>query len=159
MKTPPMKIDKEGRWFYQGEEITHRKTYLLYCRSLTRDESGGIILRIGREECPVEAEDAPFVVMTIEFVSAGPGEEESIWITLNDETREKLIPETLRIAPDHIPYCQIRSGLFEARFSRNAYQLLVPHIHVDEKENRFFLPLNGKKYPLQNAEFGMRNSE
>jgi hypothetical protein len=149
MKTPPMKIDKEGRWFYQGEEITHRKTYLLYCRSLTRDESGRMILRVGREECPVEAEDAPFVVMTIEFVPAGP-EGESIWITLNDETRERLIPETLRIAPDHVPYCQVRNGLFEARFSRNAYQILAPHIQLDEKENRFFLPLNGKKYYLTN---------
>ena len=142
-----MKIDKEGRWFYQGEEITHRKTYLLYCRSLTRDESGKIILRVGREECPVEVEDAPFVVTTIEFVSGGP-EEESAWITLNDETREKLVPETLRIGPDHIPYCRVRGGRFDARFSRSAYQLLVPHIRQDEKENRFFLPLNGKKYPL-----------
>ena len=148
MKTPPMKIDKEGRWFYQGEEITHRKTYLLYCRSLTRDESGRMILRVGREECPVEAEDAPFVVMTIELVSAAAGEEEALWMTLNDETRERLIPETLRIAPDHIPYCQVRNGLFEARFSRNAYQLLVPHIRLDKKKNLFFLPLNGKKYPL-----------
>jgi len=148
MKTPPIKIDKEGRWFYQEEEITHRKTYLLYCRSLTRDESGGIILRVGREECPVEVEDVPFVVMTIEFVSAGPGEEEALWITLNDETREKLSPETLRIAPDHIPYCRVRNGLFEARFSRNAYQLLVPHIRLDKKKNLFFLSLNGKRYYL-----------
>jgi len=147
MNRPPMKIDKEGRWFYQGEEITHRKTYLLYCRSLTRDESGKIILRVGREECPVEVEDAPFVVTTIEFVSGGP-EEESAWITLNDETREKLVPETLRIGPDHIPYCRVRGGRFDARFSRSAYQLLVPHIRLDEKENRFFLPLNGEKYPL-----------
>lgn len=148
MKTPPMKIDKEGRWFYQGEEITHRKTYLLYCRSLTRDESGGIILRIGGEECPVEVEDAPFVVMTVEIISAGPGAEEDIWLTLNDETREKLIPETLRIGPDNIPYCQVRNGLFEARFSRNAYQILAPHVQLDEKENRFFLSLNTKKYFL-----------
>jgi hypothetical protein len=148
MKTPPMRIDKEGRWFYQGEEITHRKTYLLYCRSLTRDESGGIILRIGGEECPVEVEDAPFVVMTVEIISAGPEAEEDIWLTLNDETREKLIPETLRIGPDNIPYCQVRNGLFEARFSRNAYQILAPHVQLDEKENRFFLSLNAKKYFL-----------
>jgi len=33
---------------------------------------GGMILRVGREECPVEVEDAPFVVMTLEFVSPGP---------------------------------------------------------------------------------------
>jgi len=143
-----MRIDKEGRWFFQGEEITHRKTYLLYCRSLTRDDTGRIVLRVGREECPVEVEDAPFVVMTLEFVSRGPAGEEEVWITLNDETREKLSPETLRIGPGNIPYCKVRNGLFEARFSRNAYQVLLPHILPDERENQFFLSLNGKKYPL-----------
>lgn len=148
MKGSSMRIDKEGRWFFQGEEITHRKTYLLYCRSLTRDDAGRIVLRVGREECPVEAEDAPFVVMTIEFVSPGPGGEEGIWITLNDETREKLAPETLRIGPENIPYCRVRNGMFEARFSRNAYQLLVPHIRLDKKKNLFFLSLNGKRYYL-----------
>ncbi len=148
MKGPFMRIDKEGRWFLQGKEITHRKTYLLYCRSLTRDDAGRVVLRVGREECPVEVEDAPFVVMTIEFVSPRPGGEEEIWIILNDETREKLAPETLRIGPENIPYCRVRNGMFEARFSRNAYQLLLPHIRPDEQETRFFLSLNGKKYPL-----------
>ncbi len=143
-----MRIDKEGRWFFQGEEITHRKTYLLYCRSLTRDDAGRIVLRVGREECPVEVEDAPFVVMTLEFVSPGPAGEEEVWITLNDETREKLAPETLRIGPGNIPYCKVRNGLFEARFSRNAYQVLLPHILSGERENEFFLSLNGEKYPL-----------
>ena len=116
MNESPLRIDKEGRWFYQGEEITHRKTYLLYSRSLTRDESGRIILRIGGEQCPVEVEDAPFVVTTLEFTPEGPEGLESIWLTLNDETREKLDPETLRIGPDNIPYCtgplwHVRSSL------------------------------------------------
>jgi len=92
------------------------------------------------------------VVTTIEFVSPGPGGEEGIWITLNDETREKLSPETLKIGPENIPYCRVRNGMFEARFSRNAYQVLLPHIQPDEQENHFFLSLNGKKYTLQNAE-------
>jgi hypothetical protein len=96
----------------------------------------------------VEVEDAPFVVMTLEFVSPGPAGEEEVWITLNDETREKLAPETLRIGPGNIPYCKVRNGLFEARFSRNAYQVLLPHIQPDEPGNQFFLSLNGKKYPL-----------
>ena len=62
MKDFVLRIDKEGRWFFREEEITHRRTYLLYCRNLTRDEMGRTILRIGREECSVEVEDAPFVV-------------------------------------------------------------------------------------------------
>lgn len=148
MERPPIRIDKEGRWFFQGEEITHRKTYLLYCRSLTRDESGRIILRVGREQCPVEVEDAPLVVTTVEFTPFGLDGQETIWLSLNDETREKLDPGTLRIGPGNIPYCKVREGMFEARFSRNAYQLLVPHIQQDEKDKRFFLSLNKNKYYL-----------
>jgi hypothetical protein len=146
MERPPIRIDKEGRWFFQEEEITHRKTYLLYCRSLTRDESGRIILRVGREQCPVEVEDAPLVVTTVEFTPFGLDGQETIWLSLNDETREKLDPGTLRIGPGNIPYCKVREGMFEARFSRNAYQLLVPHIQQDEKDKRFFLSLNKNKY-------------
>jgi hypothetical protein len=93
-------------------------------------------------------EDAPFLVATVEFVSSGMDGREAIWLTLNDETREKMAPETLRIGPDHVPYCRVREGLFEARFSRNAYQILAPHIQLDEKENRFFLSLNRKKHYL-----------
>jgi hypothetical protein len=148
MKKAPLKIDKEGRLFFQGEEITHRKTYLLYCRNLTRDESGRIVLRLGREQCPVELEDAPFVVKTIEFVPSGLDGQEAIWLTLNDETKEKLVPVTLRIGPENVPYCKVKEGMFEARFSRNAYQLLIPHIQQEGKENRFFLSLNKTKYPL-----------
>lgn len=143
-----IRIDKEGRWFFQGEEITHRKTYLLYNRNLTRDVSGRIILRIGQEICAVEVEDAPFVVKTLEFVTFEKGGLESVWLILNDESKEQLIPETLRIGADHIPYCRVRDGIFEARFSRGAYQLLVPFIQHDEQEKRFFISIAGKKHHL-----------
>ncbi len=82
----------------------------------------------------------------MEFITAGPEGGEAIWLTLNDETREKMLPETLRIGRNHIPYCQVRDGMFEARFSRNAYQILAPHIQLDEKENCLFLSLDGGKH-------------
>jgi len=148
MNESPLRIDKEGRWFFRDEEITHRKTYLLYCRNLTRDEFGRIILRIGGEQCPVEVEDAPFVVKTMEFVLKEGGELKAIGLILNDETREPLQPETLRIGPDHVLYCRVRSGEFEARFSRGAYQLLFPFVRHEERENRFFLSIDGKRHDL-----------
>ena len=141
-------IDREGRWFFQGEEITHRKTYLLYNRNLTRDEAGRIILQIGREICPVEVEDAPFLVKTLECVTDEQGGLESVGLILNDDSRELLVPETLRIAVNHIPYCRVRGGMFEARFSRGAYQLLVPFIQQDAQEKRFFIATAGKKHYL-----------
>lgn len=148
MKEALIRINKEGRWFIQGEEITHRRTYLLYNKNLAYDEFGRLILRIGQETCPVEAEDAPFVVKTLEFVTSEQGRLESVWLILNDESREQLIPETLRIRADHIPYCLVRGGMFEARFSRGAYQLLAHFIQHDEKGSRFSLTMNGKAYIL-----------
>ncbi len=149
MKESPLRIDKDGRWFFREEEITHRKTYLLYSRSLVRDESGRIIVRIGREQCPVEVEDAPLVVRTIEFVPAGQDGEDAIWLILNDETREKLDPQTLRIGAGHVPYCKVRAGAFDARFSRNAYQLLIPYIRQSETTQDFYLSLNKQRYYLK----------
>ncbi len=148
MNRSPLRIDKEGRWFFQDEEITHRRTYLLFSQNLTRDESGQTILRIGKEQCPVEVEDVPFVVKTLDFVLSDGGELKSIWLTLNDETREQLNQATLRIGAENVPYCQVRSGKFEARFSRGAYQLLLPYIQEDQKLNRFFIRIDGEEYDL-----------
>jgi len=148
MNRSPLRIDKEGQWFFHDEEITHRKTYLLFCQNLTRDESGRIILRIGQEQCLVEVEDAPFVVKTLDFVLSDGGELKSIWLILNDETREQLNQATLRIGAENVPYCRVRAGKFEARFSRGAYQLLLPYIQQDEKKSRFFIRIDGKEYNL-----------
>jgi len=150
MKEALIRIDKEGRWFIQGEEITHRRTYLLYNKNLTRDESGRLLLRIGQETCPVEAEDAPFVVKTLDFLFSDSGKLMSLWLILNDETREPLDPPTLYIGDRNVPYCRVRGGMFAARFSRNAYQLLFPFIQHDAKGIRFFLTIDGKDYNLTN---------
>ncbi len=144
----PLRIDKEGRWFYRGEEITHRKTYLLFSKNLTRDPSGQIIVKVGREQCAVDVEDAPFIVRTIGTKQSATGAIEQIALTLNDESSEPLRPETLHIHADNAPYCRVRGGMFEARFSTQAYQLLFPFIEHDEKGNRFFITIGGKEYNL-----------
>jgi hypothetical protein len=148
MRSKSIWIDREGRWFFRGEEITHRKTYLLYCRSLTLDAAGRFLLRVGKEECPVEVEDAPFVVKSLDFIPADGGKIKSIDLLLNDETREPLQPETLRVGTQNVLYCQVRGGSFAARFSRGAYQLLFPYIRHDERRKRFFLVIDGKEYNL-----------
>lgn len=152
MKEGKLRIDKEGRWFFQEEEITHWRTYLLFNKNLIRDENGNLKVRIGQEECLVEPEDAPFIVKSLDFNLGSPGELKSITLILNDESREVLIPETLFIGPENVPYCLVRNQMFTARFSRNAYQLLFPYIQHAEEENRFFLAINGQKYELRPGE-------
>ncbi len=152
MKERKLKIDKEGRWFFQEEEITHRRTYMLFNKNLIRDENGKLKVRIGQEECLVEAEDAPFVVKSLDFKLGSDGELKSIILILNDESREMLIPKTLFIGPENVLYCLVRNQMFTARFSRNAYQLLFPYIQHAEEENSFFLIINGQKYELRPGE-------
>ncbi len=148
MNEPLFWIDKEGRWFFQGEEITHRRTYLLYSRNLTLDGEGRPLLRVGKEECRVKVEDAPYVVKSIDFICPDGGSLKSIDLLLNDETREPLHPGTLKVGKKNVLYCRVRGGMFAARFSRGAYQLLFPFIRHDEKGKRFFLLLDGKEYNL-----------
>jgi hypothetical protein len=141
-------IDKEGNWFYQGQQIVNRQVYLLFSQNLERDASGRYILRIGEETCPIAVEDTPFVVTDIAFVSQGGPAKEIFTIRLNDETEEALNLDTLQVGKDNVLYCAVKEGKFRARFLRPSYYRLAEHI-VQEAEDRFYIPLNGKKYYIK----------
>ena len=138
-------IDKEGQWFYQGQQIVNRQVYLLFSQSLEQDGNGRYILRIGQETCPIAVEDTPFVVTDIYPVSEGDSGKNSFIIRLNDETEEVLNLETLFVGKDNVLYCAVKEGKFRARFLRPSYYRLAEHI-VQEAEDRFYIPLNGKHY-------------
>jgi hypothetical protein len=137
-------VDKEGNWFYQGQQIVNRQVYLLFSQNLQQDSSGSYLLRIGDETCPVAVEDTPFVVIDIVLVLDG-SLRNSFTIRLNDETEEVLNLDTLQVGKDNVLYCQVKGGKFRARFLRPSYYHLAEHI-VQEAEGRFYIPLNGKKY-------------
>jgi hypothetical protein len=138
-------LDKEGTWFYQGQQIVNRQVYLLFSQSLEQDGSGRYILRIGQETCPIAVEDTPFVVTDIYPVSRGDSGKNSFTIRLNDETEEVLNLETLFVGKDNVLYCEVKERKFKARFLRPSYYRLAEHI-VQEGEDRFYIPLNGKNY-------------
>jgi len=61
----------------------------------------------------------PFVVIRFERGAGG------FIASLNDGAQEHVEPATLRIGPGDVPYCAVKGGTFEARFSRAAaFQLL-----------------------------------
>ena len=138
-------IDKEGQWFYQGQQIVNRQVYLLFSQSLEQDRNGRYILRIGQETCPIAVEDTPFVVTDIYPVSEGDSGKNRFTIRLNDETEEVLNLETLFVGKDNVLYCEVKERKFKARFLRPSYYWLAEHI-VQESEDRFYVPLNGKRH-------------
>jgi len=137
-------IDKDGRWFQNGAEIIHPEIYRLFNELLEKGSDGGYLIRMGREICKVEVEDAPFVVKRLIEDNDAP-----ILIELNDGTQEAFDPKSFWIGEKNIPYSRVKNGIFHARFSRPAYYQLARHIVTDENEEAFFLLLNGERVPIK----------
>ncbi len=139
--TPYLKlvIDRDGRWFQNGAEIIHPQIYATFCQALERTDDDGYRIRIGKETCRVEVEDAPFVVQRI-----FSGDADRLFIQLNDGTTEVFEPENFWIGERNIPYTVVKQGLFHARLSRPAYYELAKYVIVEEDEQAFFL-LDGRR--------------
>ncbi|MEJ2719180.1 MAG: DUF1285 domain-containing protein, partial [Deltaproteobacteria bacterium] len=144
--TPYLKLvfDKEGRWFQNGAEIIHSEVYLLFSRSLERAHDGAYQVRIGKEICRVEVEDAPFVVRNVTELS-----KDCFRLELNDGTGEIFEPERFWIGEENVPYTSVKEGQFHARFLRPAYYELAKHIVSDADEKRFYLEQDGKRIPVR----------
>jgi uncharacterized protein len=137
-------IDKDGRWFQNGAEIIHQAIYREFCSLLEETSDGGYRIRLGREVCRVEVEDAPFVVLQV--TEEGEGK---LCIRLNDGSVEPFVADNFWIGKENVPYTHIKAGKFHARFSRPAYYQLAPYIVSDESEKEFFLLLDGKRLPIR----------
>jgi uncharacterized protein len=137
-------IDKDGRWFQNGAEIVHPEIYRLFNQMLEKTPEGEYLVRMGREICTVEVEDAPFVVKRII-----ENDHEQLLLELNDGWREPFAPKCFWIGEQNIPYCSVKNGTFHARFSRPAYYQLAQHIVTDETEKEFFLLLDGERIPIK----------
>ena len=134
-------LDKEGRWFHEGVEITHPRTIELFSRSVVKDPSGGYRLQIGKEWAKIEVEDTPYMVRSLEI------KKDKIILILNDKSQEELDPTTLWLGKDNVLYCKVKNGEYPARFLRPAYYQIMQFLEEDEKG--FFLSLKREKFYLQ----------
>jgi uncharacterized protein len=141
--TPYLKllIDKDGNWFQNGAEIIHPEIYKYFNQLLEHNPNGGYRIRLGKEMCSVEVEDAPFVVKRIYEENGG------LKIVLNDGTDEDFDPAHFWIAQHNIPYIHVKKARFHARFLRQAYYQISQYINSDDDESFFFV-LHGNKYPI-----------
>jgi len=138
---PRIRIDREGRWYHEGEEVTHEGILADLRRNLRADARGHFI-ETGPVRIPVEVEAAPFVVVRVEREGDG------LMLTLDDLTREPLAPETLRFGGDGAPYSRVKGGRFDARLSRAAAYQLLQHVTCDAAGGGATLVLGGRRYPL-----------
>src|SRR5205823_13854155 len=96
-----------------------------------------------RGQTPVDDEDARLVVVRFELRVG--------WFVafLNDGTQERVELAALRIGRRDIPYCAVRNGTFEARFSRAAAYQLLGMAEYDERTGRGVLRHGTREHELQ----------
>ncbi len=134
-----IRIDKDGKWYHNGREITHPGVFR-YLNSVLDVDEKGYFLRDGERKFYIEVEDAPFVVNSLVECDG------KICVLLNDGTQEELDPESLTFR-DEVVYAKVKNGKFPARFSRKAQNQLYQMI--EEDNGNFYLSINGKRVRLE----------
>lgn len=117
-----IRFGKDGRWYCDGEPIANPAICRLYARAMTVGPDALGRLELGEDRAEVEIEDTPWVVTTVD---GDP--ERGFGVILNDETREPLDAESLRLSSEHVPYCRVKGGRVEARLLRKAWNELARH--------------------------------
>lgn len=138
---PRLRIDRDGAWYHDDAEVTHAGILANLRDNLQVDQQGHY-LQIGPVRVAVEVEDAPFVVERVEI------DGDRLAATLNDESREPLALDTLRIDERAIPRCRVKGGRFDARLSRAAAHQLLQHVEPAEGGGRAALVLGGRRHPV-----------
>ena len=94
-----IRIDKEGKWFYEGCAIINPLVLRAFCEALETDEHGRHRIIIGDELCYIEVEDTPFVISAIRGDPAI-----GLYVRLNTLETFPLDPTKLCIGDDNILY-------------------------------------------------------
>jgi len=134
-------LDKEGGWFHEGVEITHKKTVELFSKSVIKDPAGGYRLQIGKESAKIIVEDTPYLVRMVEL------SQDKIIIQLNDRSTETLDPQTLWIGKHNVLYARVKKQQFPARFLRPAYYQMMNSLEQDE--TGFYLRIGNQRWQLK----------
>ena len=140
-------IDKEGRWYHQGAEMIRREFIQLFYQNMEIDSGGRYLINWADKRCYVEVEDTAFVVRRISYEEGNQDRGIRIELSLSDDTKEALMPDSLSVGRENVLYCRVKTGFFPARFNRAAYYQLAEYI--EEEGKTYFLPLNGRKYIIR----------
>lgn len=121
--THPVFLHRSGRFYQEGEEITHERTVALLHRSITQLKDGWKI-KVGEEQVDLVVDDTP------RFVTGFEGETGKLSLLGCDP--ENLDPETLVQRPDNSFSCVLKNG-WRAKFLSPAHYQLAQNIQSNDQ--------------------------
>lgn len=142
-RLPRLRVDADGEWYEDNVRVTHPGVLANLRDNLRRDGKGYFIQT--RVRVPVTVEDVPWMVMRAEPRG------QSLHVVLNDGDEADVDPGTIRMGAGAVPYCPVKGGTFEARFSRAATFQLLALADYDERTGEGTLRIGGRAWPLRRA--------
>lgn len=123
-----IRLDREGRFFHEGELVTHRGMARAFASWIARHpDDGRFVLTNGYDWTYFTVEGTPYFVEGIRASEAGPV------LVLFDGSEEPLDPKALRLDDDGVFVTAIRGGAFEAKFMRGAQLELAEWLEQDSR--------------------------
>ncbi len=107
-------LDRELRWFHDGEPVLHPRIVELFNESLVPTDDGRFQLKVGNDWAYVTVQDAAYRVTGLDVTPT------RLFLRLSDKTGERLDPGTLALEPDGVLSVRVKDGRAKARFSRSA---------------------------------------
>jgi hypothetical protein len=142
-----LSIDRTGRMWHQGQEVTHPRLRAALLRWLdVRDDGRDIVKLDDQRYAYVEVEDAHLQALSARW------DGDAVWLALDDGSEEELDYATLRLGAGDALYCRVRHGRLRARLSTAAQQVLAPHVVEDPSSpSGFALEARGSRWPVAAA--------
>jgi hypothetical protein len=142
-----IRIDKDGVWYYKGNEMFRKDIVALFYQGLESDQAGRYLVKNEKEAFYIDVEDVPYAVISVEYNTNKEGNS-FFNIKLSDDSVEQLDLSTLRIGKENVLYCSVKKNVFEARFTRKSYYQLAEYIQHDTEKDTYFLTLNDRLYEI-----------
>ena len=120
-----MRIDRDGRWYYQGSEIQRPRMVKVFSTVLRRDPDG-FYLVTPAEKLRIEVEEVPFVAVAMEVRGEGRDQQIAFSTNVGDLVVVDAAHPVRVVGQDDKPrpFVEVRDGL-EALISRPLYYRLV----------------------------------
>ena len=117
-----MRIASDGKWFYQGGEITRPAMIRAFSSLLRRDADGQYWLVTPQQKLSIIVDDAPFIA--VELQSEGEGSERSLAFRLNSDDLVFADADHAIKMRNGLLYLHVRGGMW-AKLARSVYYELA----------------------------------
>ncbi|EHR41118.1 DUF1285 domain-containing protein [Alishewanella jeotgali] len=150
----PLRIDSQGRWWYQDGEITRPGLIKLFASVLIR-QGDDYFLQTPAEKVRIQVEDAPFIAVSSDWQAGPTGPE--LWLTTNLQDKVPVCADYPLLLQQHggqqLPYLMLWRGL-SARLHRNLYYQLLDQAQLqqDGAGSRAVLYSGGQPYLLASSD-------